>query len=75
MPTKININLKASGIIALLIIGAGIFAIGAVIPNEGVEKAGGILLGIGVFITKNSRGRRAGEENKELIMKPPFCAN
>ena len=44
MPTKININLKASGIIALLIIGAGIFAIGAVIPNEGVEKAGGILL-------------------------------
>lgn len=50
MTTKISINLKASGIIALVIIGAGLLAVGAILPNEGVREAGGYLLGIGIFI-------------------------
>lgn len=50
MSTKISVILKATGVFAMIIIGAGLLAAGAIMENDGVKEAGVYLLGIGVFI-------------------------
>jgi|CXWL01.1.fsa_nt_gi hypothetical protein len=50
MTIKIGVILKAAGIFALLIIGAGLMASGSIIENNGVKEAGSYLLGIGLII-------------------------
>ena len=51
MDFSIKLSLEAKGIIALIIVGAGIAVAGIVIfKNEEVKNIGYLLIGIGIFI-------------------------